>query len=264
MITRPLAAAGICSALVAAVLALAGSTSAEVLQRDNLRVAFSGKIAPKRLPRGEAAPIEASLSGRITTTDATTPPQLQEIEVAINREGRFDYRGLPTCRLEQIQPATTANALAACGEAKVGEGHFEADVAIPGQAPFPSNGRLVAFNGVENGRHVIFAHVYGTDPLPTSYTVAFRISRSHGTFATILKASLPKVTGNAGFVTGLELSLGRRFAYRGQRRSYLSAPCPAPAGFTRAVFPLLRVRFGFADGRSLGSVLPSDCRVAAR
>jgi hypothetical protein len=247
-------------AALAVVLALSGAAaSAEPVQRGNLRVSFEGEITPRALPRSGMAPVAVRVGGRITTTDRSDPPQLRRIEIAINRNGRLDPTGLPACRLEEIQPSTTANALRACGPAKVGEGSFSADVVIPEQSPFPSRGRVVAFNGVEKGRPVIFAHVYGTDPVPTSYTLPLRVTRAKGTFATVLAASLPRVTSDVAFVTGISLTLERRFRYRGRRRSYLSAGCPAPKGFPGAVFPLARAGFAFAGGRTLSSVLIRSC-----
>ncbi len=240
-------------------LVLVAGSSAESVQRGNLRVSFLGKLSPNTLPRHGAAALSVTIGGRVKTTDGSTPPQLRGIELAINRHGRIDYRGLPLCRLEDIQPSSSRKALQACGSAKVGEGRFFADVAIPGQAPFPSRGRLIAFNGVEDGRHVIFAHVYGTDPLPTSYTVPFAIGRAKGTFATTLTASLPRVTGEAGFITGMTLQLGRSFRFRGERRSYLTASCPAPEGFNVAPFGFVRASFSFAN-RTLSSVLRRTCR----
>jgi hypothetical protein len=163
------------------------------------------------------------------------PPELRRIEIAINRNGRLDPTGLPSAgskRSSRRRPPTR------CGPAKVGEGAFSADAAIPESSPFPSQGRLVAFNGIEHGRPVILAHVYGTDPVPTSYTLTLRITGAKGTFGTVPTASLPQVTTDTAFVTGITLKLDRRFRYRGERRGYLSAGCPAPKGFPGAVFPL--------------------------
>jgi hypothetical protein len=234
---------------------------AEVSQEGNLRVAFSGEIAPHALPRDGSAPIAVSMSGKITTIDGAPPPALQTFQVALNRAGRIDTKGLPTCRLNQIQPATTAAAKRACGASLVGRGTFAANVAIPEQSPFPSRGQLLAFNGAQGGRPVIFAHIYGTEPVPTSFTLPLRITKAQGTFATVLTGSLPEVAANVAFVTGISLTLGRTFAEHGERRGYIGANCPAPEGFAAAPFPLARSSFGFADGRTLRSVLNRSCRV---
>jgi hypothetical protein len=117
---------------------------------------------------------------------------------------------------------------------------------------------MFAFNGTYKGRPAILAHVYGTDPVPTSFTLPFVISKAKGTFATVLSATLPDAASNS--VTGIELILQRRFSYRGEARSYASAGCPAPKGFPGAVFPFARASYEFVGGRGLSSVLTRSCR----
>src|SRR5215218_7409841 len=103
-----------------ALVAFSAAAPAEVAQKGSLRVKFDGRLTPTRLPRLGTRPVAVSIAGRITTTNGSEPPQLRQIGIAINRHGHIDYNGLPVCRLEQIQPSTTENALAACGASKVG------------------------------------------------------------------------------------------------------------------------------------------------
>ena len=246
---------------LAALLAVgAGAVEAEVTQKGNLRVAFSGTIAPHDLPRGGKAPIAATLAGEIETTDGEDPPQLRTISLTLNRHGELDYKGLPRCDYNQIQPATTEEARSSCGAALVGRGSFKAHVALPEQSPFPSQGRLLAFNGELDGRPVIYAHIYGTRPLPQSFVLTFHL-RKGGGGTTKLVANLPRVAAKWGFVSGVSLTLQRNFSYRGQRHSYLSAGCPAPAGFPGTTFDFARVFFGFEDGRAMNSTLTRSCTV---
>ena len=235
---------------------------AETVQKGPLRVAFSGAFAPTALPRQGMAPISVAIGGRIGTSNGKPPPQLRRIELEINRRGRLSTAGLPSCRLDEIQPSTNDGALEACRRSLVGEGSFTANVELPEQAPFPSRGKVLAFAGREDGHPAILAHVYGTDPVPTSYTLPFRIGGGRGEYGTVLTASLPQVTSDWGFVTGMQLRLNRQFTYHGQRRSFLSAGCPAPAGFPGAAFPLMRASFAFTGGPTLSSVLSRSCRVA--
>lgn len=240
-------------------LILGSLAQAEVVQRGRLRVSFKGALTPRSLPRHGTAPVRVAVAAEIAATDDGDLPQLRQIEIAINRNGHFDPRGLPICHLREIQPATTANALEACRRSLVGEGQFSAKVLLSRQAPFPSNGKVFAFNGILRGKPAILAHVYGTDPVPVSYTLPFEIRPSQGTYGTVLHASLPAVTGDSGYITGLSLTLGRTFSFEGKRRSYLSAGCPAPAGFPGAVFPFAKASFGFG-GRALTSTLTRSCR----
>jgi DNA-binding beta-propeller fold protein YncE len=238
-----------------------GSTASasEVFQRAGVRIKVDGKLAPVTLPRRGTAGVHVSLETKIASTDGGTPPQLHRITIAINRNGHFEPRGLPVCRLVEIQPSSTRGALAACRGSLVGQGSFSADVKLPEQSPFPSAGKVLAFNGVVDGRSVILAHVFGTEPVPTSFTLPFAIGSAGGTYGTVLRATVPKATG--GFITGLRLNLGRSFHAGGQRRNYISAGCPAPPGFPGAVFPLARTTFAFAGGPKPTSVLVRNCRV---
>jgi len=248
--------------LAIAVLAISGSlATAEVSQKDGVRVSVTGSMSPTKLPRTGTAPIAVSVAGRISTSKQTSFPKLTGIAIAINREGKLDRKGLPLCRLGHINPSTTQEALKACRPALIGEGSFSADVRIPEQSPFPSEGKVLAFNGKLRGKPAIFAHIYGTKPVPTSYVLPFSITSTKGTFGTLLETSLPQVTGEWGYVTGISLDLDRTFSAGGKQRTYLAAGCPAPKGFTTAAFPLARTTFSFDGGLSLSSTLNRSCKV---
>jgi hypothetical protein len=237
---------------VAAAVAFSVSALAEVAQRDGVRVMVAGKIAPTALPRTGSAPVAVSLAGHIVATRAGELPKLERIEIGLNSHGELRSGSFPVCRLGHIDPSTTQQALAACRDSLIGEGRFSADVKIPEQSPFPSRGKVLAFNGRLRGAPAIFAHIYGTEPVPTSYVLSFEIGRSRGTFGTLLTASLPQVTGEWGYVTGVSLHLDR---------GYARARCPAPAGFPSVVFPLMRTSFAFEGGTRLSSTLNRSCKV---
>jgi DNA-binding beta-propeller fold protein YncE len=236
-------------------------SQAVVIQRAGIKVSLEGKLAPRKLPRHGSAPVRVAVGAKIAGAEGKDPPQLRTISIAINRYGHFDPSGLPICTERDIQPATNQNALKACGSSLVGVGSFSARVGLSQQAPFPSEGKMYAFNGRVHGRPAILAHVYGTNPVPTSFTFPFELRPTKGTYGTILKARLPQATGNSGYITGLSMNLGRNFSYRGKRHSYLTASCPAPKGFSKAVFPLAHAGFFFKGGRSLGSTLVRSCGV---
>jgi hypothetical protein len=233
-------------------LAIAPSGQAEVSQKQGVRVTVQGALSPSALPRKGAAPVAVSVAGQIDTYAKTTLPQLRKMSIAINGAGHLDVSGIPHCRINHINPSTNQEALAACRSSLVGEGTFSANVVLPEQSPFPSEGKLLAFNGTIGGQPAIFAHIYGTKPLPTSYVFAFRIKQSKGTYGTILETSFPRATGEWGYVTGISLKL--------DRSRFLSAGCPAPSGFSKAVFPLMRTSFSFAGGIELTNTLTRSCQ----
>lgn len=245
-----------------ALAALAALAQAEIVQKGNLRVSVSAKMSPRALPRTGAAPIAVSVAGRVSTTDQSAPPQLKQLAIEINRHGRLDYRGLATCAVSQIQPASSSRALAACRSSLVGQGKFFGTITLPGSAPYPIEGRLLVFNGKEHGHQVLLGHIYSRHPFATSFVMTFKVaSRRHGSYGTVLSADLTRALGDKRNLTGIEMTLSRRYSYRGRSHSYLSAGCPAPPGFKGAVFPLARTSFAFAGGEKLSSTLTSSCKV---
>jgi hypothetical protein len=232
-------------------LALVPTGQAEVSQKNGVRVAVDGSLSPSRLPRKGSAPVSVSVSGQISPLNEATLPQLQKMTIAINSAGRLNLKGIPHCRIGHINPSNNQEALEACGSSLIGEGSFSADVKLPEQSPFPSEGRLLAFNGTIGGKPAIFGHIYGTKPLPTSFVLPFRVKQKKGTYGTILEAAFPRATGEWGYVTGISLDLDKRF---------LSAGCPAPKGFSKAVFPLLQTTFSFAGGLKLDNTLTRSCK----
>ena len=242
-------------------LALVPLAGAEVTQRDHLRVVMQGELAPKALPRTGAAPVSVSLDGDLSTTDGSDLPRLRTLRIEINRGGRLEEQGLPECPLDQIAVATSDRALAACRGALVGSGSFHANIVLRGQAPYPTTGKLLLFNGRRHGKPVLLGHIYASRPFATSFVITFKIAqRARGTFGTVLTASLPEALGVWGYVTGIEMKLSRRYSYRGSRHSYLSAGCPAPKGLGSVPFPLIKASFGFDGGRHLTSTLNRSCR----
>jgi hypothetical protein len=251
--TAQLKGAATARAVAALSLALITAAGAEVSQRDGVRVKVTGSMTPTVLPRTGTTPIGVSVAGHITPTEQAALPKLTKITIEVNRHGHFDPKGIPLCRLGHINPSTTNEAIGACRSSLIGEGSFSANVKIPEQSPFPSLGKILAFNGKLRGRPAIFAHIYGTKPVPTSYVLPFSVSTEpKGAFATTLTASLPQVTGEWGYVTGISLSLQPRV---------LSAGCPAPRGASKALFPLARTTFAFEGGLALSSILNRTCKV---
>ena len=250
-----------CLLLLVALAASAALAPAQVVQKGNLRVHVSGNLSPKKLPRKGTAPISVSVGGEISTTDETLPPRLKTLRIEINRHGRFDYAGLPTCTYSRIQPGSTSRALAACRPALVGRGSFSVDITLAGQETYPTGGKLTVFNGTEHGKPVLYGHIYSPRPFATSFVIVFKLSqRRHGAYGAVLSAQLPKAMKAWGVLTGLNMTLSRRYSAGGKRRSYLSSGCPAPKGFDLASFPLARTSFAFAGGKTIESVLSSTCR----
>jgi hypothetical protein len=249
------------AAAVALVLFCASLAHAELVERGDLFVSFKGGLEPGALPRDSLAPIGVTVTGTVRTLSGERPPALRRIVIELNRGGILDTRGLPRCQRRQIESSSSKAALAECGDALVGRGTYLARTAFPEQGAFPSDGEILAFNAVVDGHEAIFAHVYGTEPVPITRIITFDISRRDGVYGTVLSGELPVSVNRYGYVKRISLGLHRIFTYRGQQRSYLSAACPAPSGFPGASFAFARASMSFADGRTLASTLTRSCRV---
>jgi hypothetical protein len=237
------------------------------LTRIQLAINAAGHIDPTGLPVCEVADIQPS----------TTQKALQACPGSKVGEGTFSATVALTSK---VAFPTTGRLIAfngVIGCSPFEKSQFRADLLLGPGRGWPSSPRTQEGRGGERApardpnatdrgqrdatchpRPAILAHVYGTDPLPTSFTLPFVIGATHGTFGTTLTATLPPAEGN--FLTGIELNLHRTFTYRGKARSYASAGCPAPKGFPGAVFPFAKATYAFAGGARLTSILTRSCQ----
>lgn len=248
----------------AAAALLAPLAQAELAERGDLFVRFRGGLAPTALPRDSLAPISVRVAGTVKTLSGERPPALRGISIELNRGGVINSWGLPVCRMSDLISTPDSQALQRCGDALVGDGSYLANTAFPEQLAFPSSGHILAFNAVVGGRPAILAHIYGTEPVAMTRIITFRIRHRTGAYGTVISGALPPTLNRYGYVRRIDLRLHRNYVYRGQRRSYLSAACPAPSGFPGAVFPFARASMSFADGRTLSSTLTRSCKVRNR
>jgi hypothetical protein len=254
------------TALIAlALLATLGAASVAQAEKEidgNLIVTFDGGIEPRALPRTGTAPVSVTVDSGFATTDGSDPPpQLRKIAIGINRGGEIFDRGLPACQVRKIQPSTIAAAKRICGGAIVGNGHVQVRVELANQQPFTFEGPLLVFHAKRhNGKRRLLAQVYGRRP-PSAFVLTFKILQRQGTFGTVIKTTLPKPARKWAYVTHFDMKLRRIYTYEGEKHSFISAGCPAPAGFPSAVYPFAKADFGFAGGRQVTSTLVRDCKV---
>jgi hypothetical protein len=254
--------AGLIAAALLLVFGVAGAARGEVEQSGNLIVSFDGGISPHALPRSEPAPVGVTIDSGFKTADGSDPPpQLRRISIAINRDGKIYDRGLPTCRVRRIQPSTIGAARRICGGAIVGSGHVQVRVELTNQPPFDFKGPLLVFNAKRSGGHRrLLAQVYGTKP-PSAFVLTFKVLKQKGTFGTVIRTTLPAAARKWAYVTHFDMRLRRIYTYNGQRHSFISAACAAPAGFPGAVYPFARGSFKFAEGLRVTNTLIRDCKV---
>ncbi|HEX3734216.1 MAG TPA: hypothetical protein VHU86_03585 [Solirubrobacterales bacterium] len=252
-------------ALTAAALAcIAVAASAESTQHGDLIISFDGGIAPKRLPRTTVAPVSVRVAGGVKTTAGLRLPQLRTIAVSINRAGRLDDQGLPTCKVGSIQPATEAVAKKRCADSIVGSGHVTLVVRLPSQDDYISRNNLLAFNGPRvHGKKLILAQIYSKNP-PGAIILTFTVKKHQGIYGNVIETTLPSYAENWAYLTQFEMTLGRTWTSHGKEHSYVSASCAAPAGFTKALFPFAKASYKFGTGEVLTTKVVRSCQVSGK
>jgi hypothetical protein len=217
-----------------------------IVRSGNLVLTDDGGLMPQKLPRHGSAPATARLEATIATLDGTHPPALQTIDLEVSKTIQVDAVGLPVCREGQIVATSTATAKKACGDALLGSGSAQVEVAFEEQAPFSATGPLLLFNaGVQGATTKVLLHAYVDIPAPTAIVVPADIVRIHdGPYGLEIRARIPRIAGGAGSVTKFALKVGRKFSYQGRPRSFITAGCPTGRWGAKG-------EAGFSDGTKL-------------
>jgi len=244
------------AALAILTMTSASLASATTVQQGDLRITVKVQIQPYKLPRNTPAPIAVFIAGQLESASGKLPPQLQSMRVLVNRHGLLRSRGIPTCRLSELAAASSQRALQSCGDALLGSGQFWAHIVLPDQGAYPTRGRLLVFNGRQNGHPVLFTHIFTSDPFNSAFTIPFAIKHvSKGRYGTELNASFPESLGSWGYVDRIKLTLKKQFRHEGETLSYFNAACPAPQGTKRTAFSLARATLAFTGVRMTADVV---------
>jgi hypothetical protein len=208
-------------AVVALVVAgIAAAAKPTIIQVGNLKLTFNGGFTPKALSKTKQTPIKLQVEGKIQTTDGSHPPALKEFVLETDKNGGIDAKGVPTCKAGKIEATTTSAAKKACKPAIVGEGTTGVEVLFPESAPIPIKSKLLLFNGgVKGGKTTIYIHAYLSNPIAAAIVTTVKVQKhKNGRFGLKSVASIPKIAGGSGSVTGFSLKI--------DEPGYLTAKCP--------------------------------------
>ncbi len=246
---------------LAALALLIAPAGAERTQTGNLIVSINGGISPFKLPRDHAVPVAVHLEGGVQTADRSPLPRVNRLKLELAWRGKLRTKGLPVCPQARLRGTATQQAVDACGGSLVGRGRLAAKIFVPGQEPFGVRAYLAAFNGRSKvGRRAVLVHAYTSNP-PVSFIIPFTVRRNpEGSFHTILVATIRRSVGTWPHVASFRVDIARSFVHDGVRRSYLSASCPLPTGFTSGFLSFARATYTFAGGDDLTTESVRSCR----
>jgi hypothetical protein len=237
------------------VLVIAGSAVAIKLHAANLVITTDGGFSPTTLPKKGYAPISVHGYGKIETEDGSPPPILETLTLWFDKHGEVETEGLPTCTPGKLKATTTAQARKLCPGAIVGKGFGKAVVIFPEQAPIPAGSPITLFNAApKNGNPVLLAHAHLTVPGPTTFVVPIEIQRVHqGRYGFKTVATIPKIAGGAGIPLYGQITVNRKWTYKGKKLSFANAGCPD--GRLQA-----KVKVDFKDKTTLQGSLFKTCK----
>lgn len=240
-------------AVLSACFLLAGGANAALVKVGNLVLTADGGFTPQTLPRRAYAPIEFTGHADLKTTDGTVPAALERAVLEFDRDGRLSTGGLPVCPPARLEEATPEEARNRCAKAIVGTGTVEALIAQSGGGPIQASSLLTLFNGPrEEGRPTVVFHARTTVPATQNFVVTLPIERQHGEYRYRVTLDVPPIAAGRGAITHLDVKVGRRYTFRGTKRSYVSARCSDGVLRTRG-------EFTFSDGTIIYGSVEKPC-----
>ncbi len=212
-------------ALLACVL-YTGVAGAALVRIENLILTADGGFTPQLLPRRSFAPIEFKGRADLKAVDGGVPPAVQRIVLDFDRDGRLSTAGLPACDPALLAEATPAVARSRCPKAIVGSGRVAALIAREGLPPQEASSPLTIFNGPRReGRPTAILHARTAVPSVQTFVITVPIERRRGDFRYRATIDVPQIAAGLGVLTHIDATIGRRYRFRGSRRSYVSARC---------------------------------------
>ena len=243
-------------ALCGALAALAvGAADAALVKVGTLVIRADGGFTPRTLPRHSYAPVRFQGHADIASTNSAPPPALQSARLDFDRDGRLATRGLAVCPPGRIEATTPKQARRRCRNAIVGRGHVRAVITLPNLSRIHVRSPLTLFNGPRQGRNVtVVTHAHAIFPVRQTFVVVVTIERRRGPYRYRATFDVPAIAGGAGALTHVDMRIGRRYRFRGVKRSYTSARCSDGILQTRG-------RFSFADGTIVAGSIFKPCNV---
>ena len=243
---------------VIALLLMGGvALAAIVLRAGPIEVVAEGGFTPTTLPKHETAAITLHGEGHIGSTEGGLPAILKTLTVWYDKHGAVVTKGLPYCTKGKLAATTSATARKVCAGSIVGEGHGTALIAFPEQKPFKASSPITIFNAApHNGNPTVLAHAYLSVPAPTTYIVPVEIQKVNaGPFGFRTEAKIPRIAGGYGIPLEGQLTIGKRWTFKGQKLSYANASCPS--GKLQA-----KVETEFSGGTKLNGIIIKHCKGA--
>lgn len=240
-------------ALASAAVAVAGPV---VSGPDGNTQSIDSLITPKKLSKTKFTPGTLQVT---TVTGSTTDPNgvpspAIHATIDFDKNATLFTKGLPTCNPAKVINQSTEAAEQACGNAKIGSGHAVALLRSSKVYEVPQV--VTAFNGTpKGGKPTVILHTYGTVPLQASVVLVGTVSNLNKEgYGPRLDLEVPLIAGGTGSLTEFEVKISKKWRYKGEQRSFISAKCPNSKKLKA------RGTFTYRDGQALTAFSTQTCK----
>jgi hypothetical protein len=236
-------------------IAVAGPT---VTGSDGNTQSLEAVVSPKSLPKKTATPGTLKVTVKTGTTSPTGIPSPAVHDVIdFDQSATLFTKGLPTCDPNAIQNTSTEVAEQKCGKAKIGTGTSTTLLPLGGVGT-PELTKVTAFNGVpQGGKPVVLLHAYGTSPVQTTLVLIGVVSNLNKEgYGPRLDVTVPPIAGGNGAITDFQVTINKKWSYKGKQVSFIAAKCPAAKKLKS------RGAFTFKDGVTLTALATQSCTQA--
>jgi hypothetical protein len=255
---RPFLTAVIAAALASALAATAAFAGPTVTGSDGNTQSIDSLITPKKLSKTKFTP--ATLKVTTLTTSATSPTGVPSpaihATIDFDKNATLFTKGLSTCNPAKVINQSTEAAERACKSAKIGSGHATALLQAGQVYEVPQT--VTAFNGTpKGGKPTVILHTYGTVPLQASLVLVGTVSKFNKEgYGPRLDLEIPLLAGGTGALEEFQVTINKKWRYKGVQRSFISAKCPNSKTLKA------RGNFTYRDGESLTALSTQTCKQA--
>jgi len=244
---------------VVASVAIAGPLSPGVTLPDGNTQSMGSRIKPKKLSKTTYTPGALEVTTKVTNSTRTggVPVPAERAVVDFDKNSKIFTKGIPTCDPAKLQNTSTEVALQQCGKAKIGGGTASALLPV-GSTIYTVNQVVTAFNGIpQGGKPVVILHTYGTSPIQTTLVlIGPVINYSKEGYGPRIDLVIPKIAGGTGALTDFNVTISKKYKYKGKSVSFISAKCPNSKKLKS------RGAFTFADGETATPKYTQTCKQA--
>jgi hypothetical protein len=257
---RPFLIAGLVAALATAVAASVAFAGPVVSGPDGNTQAIDSLIGPKKLSKTKLSPATLKVTTLTTSTTAANgvPSPAVHATIDFDKNAVLYTKGLPTCDPAKLQNQSTEEAERFCGKAKIGSGNAIAYLPV-GEKVYEVQQIVTAFNGVpQGGKPVVILHTYGTSPIQTALVLVGTVSKFNKEgYGPRLDLNIPLIAGGSGALKEFQVTINKKWKYKGVKRSFVSAKCPNSKKLKA------RGKFDYKDGESLTAFSKQTCKQSA-